>query len=64
MSAEQLTVKRGPAVKQLDEGEPELDKAVVDKYLASLRTAMSSKSEVCLWVGGGVCGGAGLALLG
>jgi len=46
LSAEQLTLKRGPAIKQLDENEPSLDKEVVDKYLASLRSAVDSKSEV------------------
>jgi len=46
LSAEQLALKRGPAIKQIDENEPALDKQVVDNYLARLRAAIESKSPV------------------
>lgn len=46
LSAEQLAIKRGPAIKQLDEGETELNKDVVDNYLAKLRGAINSQAAV------------------
>ena len=46
LSPEQLALKKGPNVRQIDEAEPGMDKEVVDTYLASVKSAVNSKSEV------------------
>lgn len=46
LSPEQLALKKGPNVRQIDEAEPGMDKEVVDSYLSTLRSAVNSKSEV------------------
>lgn len=42
LTAAQLNLRKSAPVRQLDEGEPAVDKAVVDSYLASLRAAQGT----------------------